>query len=95
MRPEEDEERQGPRAVNRSRGKATVRERRLLSEEQECRVGQRVRMNQRSWWLCGNFARIHKPQKSIKNFSLIALGANPSPCLFILSVIYVVSVVCL
>ena len=23
------------------------------------RVGQRERMSQRSWWLCGNFARIH------------------------------------
>ena len=32
-RPEEDEERQGPRAGNRSRRKATVRERRLLNEE--------------------------------------------------------------
>ena len=32
-RPEEDEGKQDPRAVNRSRGKATVRERRLLREE--------------------------------------------------------------
>ena len=30
---EEDEERQGPRAVNKSQGKVTVRERQLLSEE--------------------------------------------------------------
>ena len=32
-RPKEDEGRQGPRAVNRSRGKATVREGWLLNEE--------------------------------------------------------------
>ena len=34
-RPKEDEEKQGSRAGNRNRGKATVRERLLLSEELE------------------------------------------------------------
>ena len=68
------------------------------------RVGQREKMSLRSWWLCGNFARIHardsslmhrKLHKSVTNFSLLALGANPSPCLVVLfsstlSVVYVV-----
>ena len=67
-------------------------------------VGQSERISQRSWWLCGNFARIHthassqkhrKQHKSVTNFSLLALGANPSLCLFVLfssalSVVYVV-----
>ena len=50
-------------------------------------------MSQCSFWLCGNSARIHarnSPQmhwklyKSVTNFSLLALGANPSPWLFVL-----------
>ena len=57
------------------------------------RVGQRERMSQRSSCLCGNFARIHactspqthrKLRKSVTNFSLLARGANPSLCLFVL-----------
>ena len=112
-RPGEDEERQGPKAVNRSRGKATVRERRAAKRGVgvcglRSQVSQRERASQRSWWLCGNFTRIHardspqmhrKPQKSVINFSPLALGANLSPCcLFFffsstLSVVYVVSYV--
>ena len=50
-----DVKRQGPRAVYRSQGKATVRERRLLSEElgpvdPEVVLSKRERMGQRSWW---------------------------------------------
>ena len=52
------------------------------------RVGQRERMSLHSWWLCGNFARIHardRPQmhrklrQIVTKFSLLALGANQSP----------------
>ena len=63
-------------------------------------------MNRRSLWLCGIFARIHaraspqihrKLRQSVTNISLLALGANPSPCLFVLfsctlSVVFCVSV---
>ena len=92
------------RTVDRSRGKPTVKRRKVTGRT--CglrgRVGQRERMSQRSWWLCGGFARIHaraNPQMHRKlrktNFSLLSLGANPSPCLFVifssaLSVVYVV-----
>ena len=57
------------------------------------RVDQREWMSQHSWWLCGDFARIHAPDspqiqgklhKSVTNFSHLVLGANPSPCLFVL-----------
>ena len=68
------------------------------------RVGQCKRMSQRSWWFCGNFVRIpardssqmhRKVCKNVTNFSLLALRANPSPCLFVLfsstrSAVYVV-----
>ena len=67
-------------------------------------VGQHERMNQHSWWLCRNFAGIHacnsqqmhrKLHKSVTNFTLHMLRANPSPCLFVLfsstlSVVYAV-----
>ena len=65
------------------------------------RVDQRERMSQHSWWLCGNFTRIHaraspqmhrKLRKSVTNFSLLALGANPSLCLFVVYVVFCVSV---
>ena len=67
------------------------------------RVGQRERMSQRSWWLCWNFARIHARDslqihevlsKSVTNFSLLALGVNPSPWLFVLLFFYPLSCVC-
>ena len=112
-RPEKNMGRQGLRAdqkkaVNK-RGKSTgkcsrseVKNRRLLSEELgsvDPEAGL-ANVSQRSWWLCGNFARIHardSPQKSVINFSLLALGANPSSWLFVLcstlSVVYVVSCV--
>ena len=60
---EEDEGKQGPRSFNRRKqstevgGKVTVRERRLLSEEQGPWT-QKPRMSQRSWWLYWNFADI-------------------------------------
>ena len=90
------------RAVNGSRGKLTAR-----MCEPRGQVGQCESMSQHSWWLCGNFARTHAPDSllmhgklhnSVTNFSLLALGANSSPCLFVLfsstlSVVYVVSCV--
>ena len=114
MRPEEDEGRQGPRAVNRRRQSTEERSQREVTARQEARtcglrgrVSQREKMSQRYRWLCGNFARIHahespqmhrKLHKSVTNFSLLALGANLSPCLFVLlfsplSIVYVVSCV--
>ena len=81
------------------------------SREAECwdlwargRVGQRERMSQRSLWLCEYFAHIHaldslqmyrKLCKGVTNFCFLALGANPSPCVFVLfsstfSLVYVV-----
>ena len=83
-----EETNQQERAVKRSRGKSTAR-----TCGHRGRVGQRERMSQRSRWLCGNFARIHaraSPQmhrnlrKRVTKFSLFALGANPSPWLFVL-----------
>ena len=66
-------------------------------------VGQRERISQYSWWLCGNFTRIHthnspqmhrKLHKSLTNFSLLVLGANPSPWLFVLLFLHFFSCVC-
>ena len=60
MRLEEDEGRQGPRAVNRREQSTEVRERRgARTCGPRGRVGQRARVSQRSWWLCRNFAWIH------------------------------------
>ena len=59
-----EERSQQKRAVNRSRGKATVRERRMLSEE----LGP-----------VDPETAHRKPHKSVKNLTLLALGANPSP----------------
>ena len=56
-------------------------------------VGQHEKMSQYSWRLYGNFARIHarnrlqmhrQLHKRVTNFSLLALRANPSPCLLVL-----------
>ena len=52
-------------------------------------VRQRERLSQRSWYLCGNFVRVHardshKWQKSAKNFPLHTLRPDPSPYLFVL-----------
>ena len=94
---------QQERVVNRNQREATARRGARICGTRGW-VGQRERMSQCSWWLCGNFARIHvrdSPQmhsklpKSVPNFSLLALGANPSPCLFVflflhLSIVYVV-----
>ena len=75
-------------------------------EVETCRlrsqVSQREWMSQRSWWLCRNFARTYardsqmhrKPHKSVINFSLLALGANLSPCLFVLLFFYPLACVC-
>ena len=105
VRLEEDKGRQGLRAVYRSRGKVTAKWG-VGTCGLRSQVSQRERMRQRSWWLCRNFARTHAcnsqmhriPYKSVTNFSLLALGANPSPCLlffsFTLSVVYVVLCVC-
>ena len=85
------------RPGNRSRRKPTAR---IYGSRGQ--VGQRERMSQHSWWLCRNFTLIHardssqmhrKLCESVTHFSLLALGANPSPCLlvlFSLSVVYVV-----
>ena len=80
---------------NRSRGKPTAR---MCGPRGP--VGQCGRMSQHSWWLGGNFARIHtcnssECYESVTNFSLLVLRAIPNPCLFvlfssILSVVYVV-----
>ena len=70
-------------------------------------VDSEARLANMSGWVMisgGNFTQIHahaspqihrKPRKSITNVSLLALGTNPSPCLFVLfsstlSVVYVV-----
>ena len=62
------------------------------------RVGQREKMSQRSWWLCGNFTTdyryIKTPLNSVKNFSLLALGAKPSLCLFVLLFFHSLGCVC-
>ena len=89
-RPEEDDERQGPRAVNKSRGKVTVRERLLLNEELVLVEAELT--NVRGWvsvpgGCVGISLRYTDAQKATEkspNFSLLALGANPSPCLFVL-----------
>ena len=86
------------RAVNISRGKPTAR---MCGPR--CRTSQHEKMSQHSWWLCGNFAWIHardsqqmhaERHKSVKN-SLLALGSNSRPWLFVLfpftlSIVYVV-----
>ena len=72
------------RDLPRDRKKTREKRRNQTTEE---------RMIQCSWWLCGNFARIHtraspqihrKLRKSVTIFSLLVLRANPNPCLFIL-----------
>ena len=83
------------------------REKRLPSEESgpvalKNQDSQRERMSQRSWWLYGNFGRIHirdsqmhrKPHKSVTNFFLLALGANPSSCWFVLLFFHPLGCVC-
>ena len=60
---------------------------RLRSQDSQCK-----RMSQHSWWLRRNFACIHARgsqmhttlHESVTNFSLLALGTNPSLCLFVL-----------
>ena len=104
MRLEEDEGRKVPE-LNISNQSIEVREswRSRKASARICghrgRVGQSEMMSQRSWWLCGNFARVHvhtspqmhrKLRKGVTNFSLLALGANSSLCLFVLLVVYVV-----
>ena len=86
-RPEEDEERQGLRAVYRSQGKATVRKKLLLNEE----LGPVEPEDGCSWLLWGNFRehardrhRSTECEDSVKNLPLQALGASPCPCLFVL-----------
>ena len=85
-RPEENEGRQGPRdtrteqasrqerAVNRCRRKPTAR-----TSGPRSRVGQRERMSQHSWWLCGNFARIHTRHSSPMHRKLCKSVTNFSP----------------
>ena len=108
-RPEEDDGRQGPRAVITNRGKASVRERQLLSEEQGPVNSDAGLANVRGWIsVPGGCAGIslgytlvivhRKATESVKNFSLLALGANPRPCLFFFfssthSVVYIMSFV--
>ena len=64
-RPDEDESRQGPRAVNSRKQWAEEASQQKSGEGDGKRkgtrswVGQRERISQHSWWLCGNFARIH------------------------------------
>ena len=74
-RPEEDEERKGPWAVNWIRQSAeessqqkpgegdgqrkAAAKRGVGTYEPGSQVSQRERISQRSWWLCRNFARIH------------------------------------
>ena len=69
-RPEEDKERQGPRAVKRRErskrqsGKGDGQRKAAAGRGAgTCgprgRVSQRERMSQRSWYLCGDFVRVH------------------------------------
>ena len=96
---------QQERAVNRSRGKPMVRERRLLGPvDSEAGLA-----NMRGWVsVLGGFVGISHEntlamaprctesyKKTVINFSLLALGTNPSPCLPVLfsstlSIVYVV-----
>ena len=108
-RPKEDEERQGPRAVDRRRRKATVRERQLPSEKFGP-VDSVARSVNARWWvsvpvgcvgisLGYSLAIAHrKLQKSVKTSTLMCLELTQvRACLFFffstLSVVYVVSCV--
>ena len=94
-RSEDDKKNQGPRAVNRSRGKAMVRERRLLSEEWGPVNSEAKSANVRGWvsvldgcvgislWYTLAIA-YRKTAESVKNVFLLALGANPSPSFLVL-----------
>ena len=70
---------------------------RLKNQGSQCE-----RMSQRSWWLYWIFACIHAwdsqmhttLHESVTNFSLIALGTNPSPCLFVLLFFHSIGCVC-
>ena len=93
-RPEENEGKPDPRAVNRSQGKVTVRERQLLSEELGP-VDPEARLADVRGWVsipCGCVGILlgymlviaHRCTEKCPNFSLLVLGANPSLCLFVL-----------
>ena len=97
-RSEEDEERQGhrveQRGVSDSQGKVTVRERRLLKEELGPVDPEARSANTRGWVSVPGsclgilfeytLVTVTECQKSVKNFSLLTLRANPSSCLFVL-----------
>ena len=107
-RPEEDEGRQGPRAVNRREqstevmGKVTAIERWLLSEESGPVNSEARSANARRWvsvpggcvWTFEYTLVTHKCRKSVTNFSLLALGVNPSPWLFVLLFFHLLGCVC-
>ena len=89
---------QQKRAVNRRRGKVTVRDRRVLSEEVGPVDPEAGLANMRGWVsVPGGCVGIspgytlaiahrctRKPHKSVINFFLLVLGANLTPCLFVL-----------
>ena len=66
------------------------------------RFGQRRRWVSIPWWLCGNFARVHVRFSSQKHrllgkftdSSLLTLGANSSPWLFVLLFFHSLGCVC-
>ena len=70
----------------RGRGKATVRERRLLKQGvRTCGSRSQVRQRERV-----NFIRVlasdnHRMTEKCQNFTLHTITANPNPCLFVLS----------
>ena len=87
--PEQNRRRQSAEESSQQKSgrEPTVRERRLRGPVNRGRVGEGERTSQHSRWLCRNLARIHardspqmyrKLHKSVTNFSLLALGANPS-----------------
>ena len=86
MRPEEDEGKQGHQ-TKESIEKIEQGSRQNRAVTRACgprgRVGQRERNFARIIF-CGSPQMHRKLRKSIKTFSLLTLGANPSPCLFVL-----------
>ena len=89
----QDREKRGQLAGENSQQKSGEADGQRKATARTCgprgRVGQRVRVSQRvgislEYTLAIAHRCTGKPHKSVINFSLLALGANPSPWLFVL-----------